>query len=52
MLKLNVFGAFFGQVDASPFCIKAILLLKMADLKFEVSKINYNKAPKRKAPYL
>jgi glutathione S-transferase len=52
MLKLNVFGPYFGLPDASPFCIKALMLLKMSGLPHEVEKMSFKKAPKGKAPYL
>jgi hypothetical protein len=52
MLKLNVFGPYFGLPDASPFCIKALILLKMSGLDFEPVKMSFSKAPKGKAPYL
>jgi len=52
MLKLNVFGPYFGLPDGSPFCIKALMLMKMSGLPFEAVKMSFNKAPKGKAPYL
>ncbi len=52
MLQLSVFGPHFGLPDGSPFCIKALVLLKMSELPFEVTKMNFGKAPKGKAPYL
>jgi glutathione S-transferase len=52
MLKLNVFGPFFGLPDGSPFCIKGLMLMKMSGLPFETAKMNFRKAPKGKAPYL
>lgn len=52
MLKLNVFGPYFGLPDASPFCIKALILLKMSGLEYEPVKMSFRKAPKGKAPYL
>ncbi|NMD06482.1 MAG: glutathione S-transferase family protein [Phyllobacteriaceae bacterium] len=52
MLKLNVFGPYFGLPDGSPFCIKALMLLKMSGLPFEAVKMSFSKAPKGKAPYL
>lgn len=52
MLKLNTFGPYFGMPDASPFCIKGLMLMKMSGLAHEVVKMNFRKAPKGKAPYL
>jgi glutathione S-transferase len=52
MLTLNVFGPYFGLPDASPFCIKALMLMKMSGLQFETKKMSFKKAPKGKAPYL
>jgi glutathione S-transferase len=52
MLKLHVFGPYFGLPDGSPFCIKAILLMKLSGLPFEQAKMSFKKAPKGKAPYL
>ena len=50
MLKLNVFGPYFGLPDGSPFCIKALMLLKMSGLPFEAVKMSFSKTPKGKAP--
>jgi glutathione S-transferase len=52
MLKLSVFGPYFGLPDGSPFCIKALTLMKMSGLPFEATKMSFSKAPKGKAPYL
>lgn len=52
MLKLNVFGPYFGLPDASPFCIKALMLMQMSGVPFETVKMSFSKAPKGKAPYL
>ncbi len=52
MLKLFIFGPYFGLPDASPFCLKALTLLKMSGVPFETEKMNFKKAPKGKAPYL
>jgi glutathione S-transferase len=52
MLKLNVFGPYFGLPDGSPFCIKGLMLMKLSGLPFETVKMNFRKAPKGKAPYL
>ena len=52
MLKLHVFGPYFGLPDGSPFCIKALILMKMSGLAYEVERMDFKKAPKGKAPYL
>jgi glutathione S-transferase len=52
MLTLHVFGPYFGLPDASPFCLKALTLMKMSGLPFETAKMSFRKAPKGKAPYL
>ncbi len=52
MLTLNVFGPYFGLPDGSPFCIKALMLMKLSGLKYETTKMSFRKAPKGKAPYL
>jgi glutathione S-transferase len=52
MLQLHVFGPYFGLPDGSPFCIKALVLMEMSGLPFEVQKQTFSKAPKGKAPYL
>ncbi len=52
MLELYVYGPHFGLPDGSPFCIKALTLLKMSGLAFEAQKMNFKEAPKGKAPYL
>ncbi len=52
MITLHVFGPHFGQIDASPFCAKAIVLLKMSGLPFQTAKADLRKAPKGKAPYM
>ena len=52
MLTLHTFGPHFGLPDGSPFCIKGLLLIKMADLPFEAKPMSFKQAPKGKAPYL
>jgi glutathione S-transferase len=52
MLKLHIFGPYFGLPDGSPFCLKALLLMKMSGLPFVEDRMEFNKAPKGKAPYL
>jgi glutathione S-transferase len=51
-MKLHVFGPFFGLPDASPFCLKALILMKMSGLPFTEERMAFSKAPKGKAPYL
>ncbi len=52
MLTLYTFGPAFGQPDPSPFCIKALVLLKMSGQDFETKRASLRKAPKGKGPYL
>ena len=35
MIKLHIYRPAFGQPSGSPFCVKAIILLKMAGAEFE-----------------
>jgi len=52
MLTLFVSGPRLGLPDASPFVIKALVLLKMSGLPFQTAHANFAKAPKGKIPYL
>lgn len=52
MLTLHVFGPYFGLPDPSPFCLKALVLLKASGLPHQVEVMKFSKAPKGKAPYL
>ena len=52
MLTLHVYGPYFGLPDGSPFCIKALALMKMSGLEHRVEKMSFEQAPKGKAPYL
>ncbi len=52
MLTLYTFGPYFGLPDASPFVMKAEVLLKMADLPYEIDTTGFPKAPKGKLPYI
>lgn len=52
MLTLYTFGPHFGLPDPSPFCMKAMVLLKMSGLSFETATVDLRAAPKGKAPYL
>jgi glutathione S-transferase len=52
MITLYVFGPKFGLPDPSPFCMKALVLLKMAGVDFRTDTADLQKAPKGKAPYM
>jgi len=52
MLTLHVFGPHFGMPDGSPFCIKAMTLMKMSGLAYDTKPMTFKQAPKGKAPYL
>lgn len=52
MITLYSFGPAFGLPDASPFVIKAELLLKMAGLDYQKVPADCRKAPKKKLPYI
>lgn len=52
MLQLHTFGPHFNMPDGSPFCIKALMLMKLSGLPFEIKQMSFKKAPKGKAPYL
>ena len=52
MLQLHTFGPHFNMPDASPFCIKGLLLMKLSGLPFETTQMSFKQAPKGKAPYL
>ena len=52
MITLYTFGSYFGLPDASPFVVKAMLLLKFAGLPFEQNRQGYRRAPKGKLPYI
>jgi len=52
MLTLFTTGARFGLPDASPFVVKALVLMKMSGLPFETKPANFQKAPRGKVPYL
>ena len=51
MIKLIVFGPAMGLPDPSPFCMKAMALLKMSGLEFETEAGDVRKAPKGKIPW-
>lgn len=52
MITLYTFGPAFGLPDASPFVIKAELLLKLAKLPYTKKRADVRKAPKGKLPYI
>ena len=52
MITLHVFGPGLGLPDPSPFCLKALTLMKMSGLPFTADTKGFGKAPKGKQPYL
>ena len=52
MITLYTFGPYFDLPDASPFVMKAEVLLQMANLPYETNTGGFNKAPKGKLPYI
>jgi glutathione S-transferase len=52
MLQLHTFGPHFNMPDGSPFCIKALMLMKLSGLPYETKQMSFKQAPKGKAPYL
>ncbi|AJC19572.1 glutathione S-transferase C-terminal domain-containing protein [Pandoraea pulmonicola] len=52
MLTLYTFGPAFGMPDASPFVVKAEMLLKLAGLPYRTDRGGFRRAPKGKLPYL
>lgn len=52
MIALHHFGPAFGVPDPSSFCIKAMVLLKMADLAFTSADGDPRKSPKGKTPWI
>jgi glutathione S-transferase len=52
MLTLNTFGTLFGLPDPSPFCMKAMVLMKMSGLPHTFVSGDLRKAPKGKFPVL
>jgi glutathione S-transferase len=52
MITLYTFGPYFGLPDASPFVVKAMLLLKLAGLPFRDDSGGLGKAPKGKLPFI
>ena len=52
MIKLYCFRPSAGLPDASPFVLKAMTLLKLAGLDYELDRKGYSRAPKGKLPYI
>ena len=52
MITLYTFGPFFGCPDASPFVMKAEMLLKLSGLEYETNTRGFPTAPKGKLPYI
>ncbi len=52
MIKLYAFGPHFGLPDPSPFCMKAMILMKMAGIDYEFADGDPRKGPKGKAPWI
>jgi glutathione S-transferase len=52
MITLYGFGPAFGLPDASPFVMKAEMLLKLANLPYRKDTAGFRKAPKGKLPYI
>ena len=52
LITLHTFGPRLGMPDASPFVIKALVLLKMSGLPFKADPSGLRKAPKGKLPYI
>ncbi len=52
MITLHVFGSYFGLPDASPFVMKAEMLLKLAGLEYQTTRKGFSGAPKGKLPFI
>lgn len=52
MVMLHTSGSYFGLPDPSPFVVKAMMLLKMSGVPFEIQPMSFGKAPKGKVPYI
>ncbi|VVE76228.1 glutathione S-transferase [Pandoraea captiosa] len=52
MLTLYTFGPAFGLPDASPFVVKAEMLLKLAGLTYRTDRGGFRRAPKGKLPFI
>ena len=52
-MKLIIYPAHFGEPSASPFCVKVMMMLKVAGLDYTVDETtDPRKAPKKKLPVL
>ena len=52
MIQLHAFGPNFGLPDPSPFCMKVMVLLKMAGQDYKLADGDPRKAPKGKTPWI
>lgn len=52
MITLFNYGRMLGLPDPSPFVFKTELMLRMANLPYELNDNGFNKAPKGKLPYI
>ena len=52
MITVYTFGPAFAQADPSPFVVKALTLMKMSGLDYEVEAGDVRKAPKSKLPFI
>ncbi|MEO1142618.1 MAG: glutathione S-transferase family protein, partial [Pseudomonadota bacterium] len=53
MIELYKFVPQFGMRDASPFCLKLLTYLKLADIPHETHEIlDPREAPKQKLPFI
>lgn len=52
MIIVHGFGAYFGLPDGSPFVMKTMIQLKLAELGYEQRASGVGKAPKGKVPYI
>lgn len=52
MIKLYTYGPLFGLPDASPFVMKAEMLLRLSGVPYETDTRGFSKAPKGKLPYI
>ncbi len=52
MITVYTFGPAFAEADPSPFVIKALMLLKLSGLDYDVQVGDVRKAPKAKLPFI
>jgi glutathione S-transferase len=52
MITLYTFGRLFGLPDASPFVMKAEMLLKIAKIEYQTNTKGFLRAPKGKLPFI